>query len=111
MTKNCNGFSEIFVENHKTNILKLWNSSKQKEKAQRRLSQCAFEFLISTDNSPENAEIKISVIENICNDIISLLKLNSITKATCNDLEKHAYSVNDFIENPSLRNASIFAGV
>ena len=71
----------------------------------------SLEFLISTDNSPENAEIKISVIENICDDIISLLKLNSITKATCNDLEKHAYSVNDFIENPSLRNASIFAGV
>lgn len=71
----------------------------------------SLEFLISTDNSPENAEIKLSVIENVCQDIISLLKSKSITKATCNDLEKHAYSVNDFIENPSLRNENIFSGV
>ena len=71
----------------------------------------SLEFLISTDNSPENAEIKLAVIENVCEDIIKLLKSKSITKATCNDLEKHAYSVNDFIENPSLRNGNIFSGV
>lgn len=71
----------------------------------------SLEFLISTDNSPENAEIKLSVIENICQDIISILNKQELTKAICNDLEKHAYSVNDFIENPSLRNANIFSGV
>ncbi len=71
----------------------------------------SLEFLISTDNSPENAEIKLSVIENVCQDIIKLLNSKSITKATCNDLEKHAYSVNDFIQNPSLRNRNIFSGV
>ena len=71
----------------------------------------SLEFLISTDNSPENAEIKLSVIDNVCNDFVNLLKKKEITKATCNDLEKHAYSVNDFIESPSLRNANIFSGV
>ncbi len=71
----------------------------------------SLEFLISTDNTPENAVIKLSIIESVCQDIIELLKSKSITKATCNDLEKHAYSVNDFIENPSLRNGNIFSGV
>lgn len=71
----------------------------------------SLEFLISTDNSPENAEIKLSVINNACDDIIKLLKEKGITEATCNDLEKHAYSVNDFIGSPSLRNANIFSGI
>ncbi len=69
------------------------------------------EFLISTDNSPENAQIKLSVIDNVTDIFTTLLKDRNITKATCNDLEKHAYSVNDFIENPSLRNANIFSGI
>lgn len=71
----------------------------------------SFEFLVSTDNSPENAEIKACVVENVCQDIIKLLKSQGITKSTCNDLENHAYSVNDFIEKPSLRNGNIFSGV
>lgn len=69
------------------------------------------EFLISTDNSPENALIKITIIDSVCNEIITLLKNNNITKATCNDLEKHAYSVNDFIKDGNLRNSNILIGI
>ncbi len=71
----------------------------------------SLEFLISTDNSTENASIKTTIIDSVCDEIITLLKKNNITKATCNDLEKHAYSVNDFIKDGNLRNSNILIGI
>ncbi len=71
----------------------------------------SLEFLISTDNSTENADIKIEIINNISEDVIRILKQKEITKATCNDLEKHAYSVNDFIKDGNLRNTHILLGI
>lgn len=69
------------------------------------------EFLISTDNTTENADIKLSVIDSVCNKVIELLTEQGLTKAVCNDLEKHAYSVNDLIKDINLRNSNILAGV
>lgn len=71
----------------------------------------SLEFLISTDNGAENADIKNEIINSVAEKIISILKQNEITKATCNDLEKHAYSVNDFIKDGSLRNSHILSGI
>lgn len=71
----------------------------------------SLEFLISTDNSIENANIKNEIINSVAEEIIGILKQKGITKATCNDLEKHAYSVNDFIKNGDLRNAHILLGI
>ncbi len=71
----------------------------------------SLEFLISTDNSTENASIKNEIINNVAEEIIELLKEKGITKASCNDLEKHAYSVNDFIGDASLRNSHILLGI
>lgn len=71
----------------------------------------SLEFLISTDNGTENADIKAVVINSVAEDIISLLQQQEITKATCNDLEKHAYSVNDLIGDISLRNSNILSGI
>ncbi len=71
----------------------------------------SLEFLISTDNGTENANIKNEIINNVAEEIISILKQKEITKATCNDLEKHAYSVNDFIKDGSLRNTHILFGI
>ena len=71
----------------------------------------SLEFLISTDNGTENANIKNEIINIIAEEIIGILKQKAITKATCNDLEKHAYSVNDFIKNGDLRNTNILIGV
>ena len=71
----------------------------------------SLEFLISTDNSSENADIKSEIINNVAEEIIGILKEKEITKATCNDLEKHAYSVNDFIKDGDLRNANILIGI
>ena len=71
----------------------------------------SLEFLISTDNGAENADIKNEIINNVAEEIINILKEKEITKANCLDLEKHAYSANDFIKDGDLRNAHILSGV
>ncbi len=69
------------------------------------------EFLLTTDNEAALAEEKYDVIEGIASDIIDELMEQGLTKANCGDLEKHAYSVNDGIGDPSLRNLHVLAGV
>ena len=41
--------------------------------------------------------------------IIGYLIENNMTKAIYGDLEKHAYSVNDSISDPNIRNMNIFS--
>ena len=71
----------------------------------------SMEFLISTDNRPENAEEKYYAIEDAAAHVITVLQDQGLTDAVCGDLEKHAYSVNDHISDSALRNANILAGV
>jgi hypothetical protein len=69
------------------------------------------EYLITSDNGPENAEEKYDCIESIASDVIEELIEQELTKASCGDLEKHAYSVNDSVAQADLRNMHILAGV
>ena len=69
------------------------------------------EFLLSTENTGDLAETKYLVIEDVASMVISELTEQGLTKAICGDLEKHAYSVNDAIADPDIRNRSIFAAV
>lgn len=71
----------------------------------------SLEFLISSDNGVKLAQTKSEMVEDIAALIIRELKADGITEAVCNDLEKHAYSVNDHIKDGNLRNMDIFAGV
>ena len=71
----------------------------------------SFEYLLTSENDSEAAEVKIGVIEGIAGMIIGYLIENNMTKAICGDLEKHAYSVNDSINDPNIRNLNIFAAV
>ena len=70
-----------------------------------------FELLITTDNEEKNAEEKYRIIEGIASDIIELLTQLKLTEATCGDLEKHAYSVNDGIEDAEIRNMHILTAL
>ena len=56
-------------------------------------------------------ERKSAVMESIAGDVIGALQAQGLTKAVCGDLEKHAYSVNDSIADPELRNLHILAAV
>ena len=69
------------------------------------------EFLISSDNLPQNAALKAELIEDIASAIIDELHRQDITKATCQNLETHAYSVNDHVADGALRNEHILYAV
>lgn len=65
------------------------------------------ELLLTTDNGESMAEMKYDLIEDASSSVISVLQDCGLTKAVCGDLEKHAYSVNDGIEDPEIRNLNI----
>lgn len=62
-------------------------------------------------SDPKDAEAKYNIIEEISAEMIIHLQNQGLTSAICNDLEKHAYSVNDHIQDGNIRNMSIFAAV
>ena len=59
----------------------------------------------------KGAENAGDLVEGIAEKVIAELKRQGLTDATCGDLEKHAYSVNDRVKSGEIRNMSIFAGV
>ena len=69
------------------------------------------EFLLQSDNDEAMAKIKSDAIEDIALAVIQELQAQNLTDAICEDLEKHASSVNDKIADPALRNLHILAGV
>lgn len=69
------------------------------------------ELLLTTDNGKTMAQAKQDMIEALSGAIITALQDQRLTEAVCGDLEKHACSVNDSIENAELRNAHILIAV
>ncbi|QUA51664.1 DUF4037 domain-containing protein [Aristaeella lactis] len=67
----------------------------------------SLEWLLTTENGKELAEDKYFCMEEIASQIIGLLQEQGLTEATCGDLEKHAYSVNDGIRDGSVRNLHV----
>ena len=69
------------------------------------------EYLITTGSDGDMAREKQDVIEGIAADVIDELQAQGLTQAVCGDLEKHAYSVNDGIEDGDIRNLHILAAI
>ena len=67
--------------------------------------------IISKPNDPETSFEKYTRIEEVCTAVIDVLMDLEITSASCGDMEKHAYSVNDHVKDGDLRNMHILAGV
>ena len=67
------------------------------------------EYLLTTGNDGDMAQEKQDVMEGMAADIIDELQAQQLTQAICGDLEKHAYSVQDGIENAEIRNLHILA--
>ena len=85
-------------------------------RAMRRLEKLSLtaetlEYLLTTGNDEEMAESKYDMIESTASDIIDELQNQGLTKAVCGDLEKHAYSVNDGIEDGDVRNLNILYAI
>ena len=66
--------------------------------------------IISAPNDPETSFEKYTLIEETASAIIAALIDLGFTKASCGDLEKHAYSVNDAVSDGKLRNMNILCG-
>ena len=69
------------------------------------------ETVLTTGNSREERTDKNTLIESISHKIVCQLTEQDLTRISGEDLERHAYSVNDRIRNPSLRNLHILAAV
>ncbi len=69
------------------------------------------EYLISTDQDDGRGDEKQDVMEGIAADVIDELTAQRLTQATCGDLEKHAYSIQDGIRDAGLRNLHILAAL
>jgi len=69
-------------------------------------------FLLSGDIHDKNCiEQKYEMIEDIASYIITALQNQGITRSSCGDLEKHAYSVNDEISDSYIRNMNILVAI
>ncbi len=73
--------------------------------------ESSLQVLTETENSCKTIGAKLEIIEDISEMIIDEFKKQGITKATCNNLETHAYSVLDSVEDNTLRNMNIMEGV
>ena len=67
------------------------------------------EYLLTTDNTGDLARDKQEVIDGMAADVIAELRRQGLTQATCGDLEKHAYSVQNGIGDGEIRNMHILA--
>ncbi len=67
----------------------------------------SLEWLLTTDNTEGTAQDKYFCMEGIASQVIDLLREQGLTEASCGDLEKHAYSVNDGIRDSNVRNLHI----
>ena len=69
------------------------------------------EYLLTSENGKKEAETKYLVIEDVAALVIGELQEQGLTKAVCGDLEKHAYSVNDGVSDPAVRNLHVLAAI
>ena len=59
--------------------------------------------------TPPDETLRIELlIEEVCHDLIAEFRKQGITKATCEYMESHAYSLNDGIADPEIRNLHIY---
>ena len=68
------------------------------------------EFLLTAPNDDSYVNEKYDRIELIATEVIGELISQGITSAVCGDLEKHAYSVNDYVNDGDLRSLNILSG-
>ena len=105
------GMSAVFLLNRCYKPYYKWSFRTMRELNKLSVLAETFEYLITTSNDSEFIETKYDLIEDAAASIIDELQNQGITKAICGDLEKHAYSVNDCIENSTVRNLNVLTCV
>ena len=69
------------------------------------------EYLISSGNTTEDAKKKTDVIERICAAVADELQAQGLTDLQSTEMEQQAYTLNDTITDPDIRNLHILQGV
>lgn len=106
-----NAMSAVFLLNDRYMPYYKWSFRALRALPKLSIEAELFEYLITTGCDGETASEKADVIESVCADLIDELIAQGLTRASCGDLEKHAYSVNDSICDPEIRNLHILAAV
>lgn len=101
----------VFLLNRRYQPYYKWSFRALRELPVLSLEAELFEYLLTTDNDGDMSEEKYNVMEGIASDVIDELKDRELSEAVCSDLEKHAYSVNDGIQDHAVRNLHILAAV
>ncbi len=76
------------------------------------LCECetALEGLLEYGNNSSESKLKCEIIEDLSSMLINELKRQNLSDATCYNLETHAYSITDKIQNAEIRNMHIMEG-
>ena len=69
------------------------------------------EYLISSGNTPREAERKKERIEKVCGAVAEELRAQGLTDLQMDELERQAYALNDTIADHNIRNLHILHGV
>ncbi len=101
----------IFLLNRQYMPYYKWSFKALRELSKLSELSCVLEYLISSPNDSEHFLKKQECVENIAKQIINELKAQCLTQNLTNELEQHAYSVNNHIKDALLRNENIFYGV
>ena len=101
----------IFLLNKTYQPYYKWSFRAMRTLPKLRVNAPLMEWLITTNNEPSLQGEKSAVIEGIAQDIADELHAQGLTEAVCDDLEKHAYSVNDGIRDGQLRNMHVLSAI
>lgn len=103
--------SAVFLLNRRYQPYYKWSFRAMRALPKLSLLAELLEYLLTTGNDEPLYQDKYDVMESIAADVIEELQAQELTDAICGDLEKHAYSVNDRIQDAELRNLHILASV
>ncbi|MBR0327415.1 MAG: DUF4037 domain-containing protein [Clostridia bacterium] len=101
----------VFLLNHRHSPFYKWSFRAMRELPILGSLTEPLEYLISTDNMDDMAKMKAEIIEDIAILISEELQAQRLTENKCDDLKKHAYSVNDGICDNEIRNLHIMYAI
>ena len=103
--------SAVFLLNRRYQPFYKWRFRALRELE--KLSELAkpLEQILTSGNDAESAKTKMALIEQICAAVRAELRAQGLSDAQGEDLERHAYAVNDTIENSELRNLHVLAAI
>lgn len=104
-----NAISTIYLLNNKYEPYYKWAYRGMRDLPLLGELESSLSGLTEIENSPKTLKTKLEIIEDISSIIIKEFKAQGITKANCNNLENHAYSILDTIKDNEIRNMHVMA--